>query len=79
MTTAQPGYAGQELLQPADGQDVEVVGRLVEQEHVGPAHQHLGQQHPQLEPARQRASGARWALAGMPRPSSTALARASSV
>ena len=48
------GVAGQELLQPADGEDVEVVGRLVEQQHVDAAHQHLRQEHAQLEPARQR-------------------------
>ncbi len=49
------GVGVQELLQPADGQDVQVVGRLVQQQQIGPAHQHLGQQHAQLEPARQRA------------------------
>ena len=49
------GVVGQELLEPADGQDVEVVGRLVEQQDVDAADQDLRQQHPQLEPARQRA------------------------
>ena len=48
------GVAGQELLQPADGEDVEVVGRLVEQQHVDAAHQHLRQEDAQLETARQR-------------------------
>jgi hypothetical protein len=45
------GVGVQELLQPADGQDVQVVGGLVQQQQVGPTHQHLGQQHAQLEPA----------------------------
>ena len=49
------GVVGQELLEPADGQDVEVVGRLVEQQDVDAADQHLRQQHAQLEAARQRA------------------------
>ena len=49
------GVVGQELLEPADGQDVEVVGRLVEQQDVDAADQDLRQQHAQLEPARQRA------------------------
>ena len=33
----------QELLQPDDGLDIEVVGRLVHQENVGPAEEHAGQ------------------------------------
>jgi hypothetical protein len=49
------GVVGEKLLEPADGQDVEVVGRLVEQQDVDAADQDLRQQHPQLEPARQRA------------------------
>ena len=39
----------QPRLQPADGQDVQVIGGLVQQQGVGLAGQHLGQQHPQLE------------------------------
>ena len=41
----------QELLQPADGEDVEVVGGLVEEQHVGLGGEHLGEQHAQLEAA----------------------------
>ena len=37
--------AQQEILQPADGVDVEVVGRLVQQEEVRAADHGLGQQH----------------------------------
>ena len=40
----------QELLQPADGENVEMVGRLVEQERVGIGSQHLGQQTLSLKP-----------------------------
>ena len=36
---------GQEILQPADGVDVQVVGRLVEDEHVRIAEQGTGQQY----------------------------------
>ncbi len=46
--------AREEPLEPADGEDVEVVGRLVEQKHVGPAEEHLREQHAQLEAARER-------------------------
>ena len=38
--------------QPADGIDVEVVGRLVEQQHVRPREQRLRQQHAQLQARR---------------------------
>ncbi len=49
-----PGIRGEELLEPADRDDVEVVGRLVEEEHVGPPEEHLREQDAQLEPARER-------------------------
>ena len=80
MTSAQPSVAGEELLEPADREDVEVVGRLVEEEHVGPAEEHLREEHAQLEAARER----RERLAGATRPGCRAprgrpLARASSV
>ncbi len=42
---------GEDVFQPADGVDVQVVGRLVEQQHVRVREQRLGQQHTQL-PAR---------------------------
>jgi hypothetical protein len=45
----------QELLEPADRENVEVVRRLVEQHHVGGADQHPRQEHTQLEAAGQRA------------------------
>ena len=44
----------QEVLQPRDRVDVEVVGRLVEQQHVGPAHQRPRQQHLPLPAAGER-------------------------
>ena len=62
------GVVGQELLEPADGQDVEVVGRLVEQQDVDAADQDLRQQHPQLEPARQRAQRRAVDRGGDPQP-----------
>ena len=37
------GFAAQELFQPADALDVEVVGGFVEQKHVGAAQEELGQ------------------------------------
>ena len=46
--------AGEELLEPADREDVEVVGRLVEEQHVRPAEEHLREEHAQLEAAGER-------------------------
>ena len=46
-----PAVAEQELLEPADGVDVEVVRRLVEQQDVGLADQRLGQQRAALHAA----------------------------
>ena len=43
--------AQQEILQPGDRLDVEMVGRLVQQQQVRLAHQRPGQQHPPLHPA----------------------------
>jgi hypothetical protein len=40
----------QQVFQPADGVHVEVVGRLVEQQHVRLGHQTLGQRHALLQP-----------------------------
>ena len=45
----------EETFQPDDRLDVEVVGRLVHQQHVGAAKQHPGHRHPHLPAARQRA------------------------
>jgi hypothetical protein len=45
--------AGQQGLQPLDRVHVEVVGRLVQQQHIGPRHQRLGQRHAFLLAARQ--------------------------
>jgi hypothetical protein len=42
----------EELLEPIDGLGVEVVGRLVEQQHVGLGQQQLAQGHPALFAAR---------------------------
>ena len=51
-----------ELLEPANGEDVEVVGGLVEEERVGGAGEHLGEEHPQPESPGQ---GGQWiAVAG---------------
>ena len=49
------GIALQELLQPDDGFDIEVVGRLVHQQHVGPAEQHAGQRDAHFPAAGERA------------------------
>ncbi len=49
-----PGVVAQERLQPLDGLDVEVVGGLVEQQHVGRGHQRAGQQHAPPPAAGQR-------------------------
>ena len=49
------GKLQQQLLQPLDGVQVEVVGRLVQQQHVGPRHQRLRQRHALARAARQRA------------------------
>ena len=48
------GVVGEERLEPLDGLDVEVVGRLVEQQHVGRGHQRPRQQHAPPPSARQR-------------------------
>ena len=48
----------QHVFQPADGVDVEVVGRFVEQQDVGAGEQRLRQQHAQLEARRDLAHGA---------------------
>ena len=39
-----------EILEPVDGLDVEVVGRLVEHDDVGLAEQRLREQHLDLQP-----------------------------
>ena len=46
-----PAEALQELLQPPDREDVEVVGGLVEEKGAGGAGEHLGQEDPQAEAA----------------------------
>ena len=51
--------AQQQLLQPADRIEVEVVGRLIEQQHIGLADQGARQGHPLLESARQLADPGR--------------------
>ncbi len=45
---------GEELLEPADRENVEVVGGLVEEQRVGAADEHLRQEHAELEAARER-------------------------
>ena len=49
------GIGLEELLQPDDGFDIEVVGRLVHQQHVRPAEQHARQRHAHLPAAGERA------------------------
>ena len=49
------GEAGQELLEPCQAVEVEVVGRLVEQQDGRPGEQHAGQQRARRLAARQRA------------------------
>ena len=60
--------AAQELLQPPDREDVEVVGGLVEEQRVRCARQHLGQQNPQTEAAGQRGEGVPVDSGGEPEP-----------
>ena len=45
------GKIEEELLEPADGEDVEVICRFVEKEAVGERRQHARQENPELEPA----------------------------
>ena len=49
------GEGLEELLQPDDGFDVEVVGRFVHQQHIGPAEQHARQRDAHLPAAGERA------------------------
>ncbi len=49
-----PGEVREEFLEPRDRVDVQMVGRLVEQEHVGLAHQRARQQDAPAPAARQR-------------------------
>ena len=55
VISSAPWIGLEELLEPDDGLDVEVVGRLVHQQHVGPAEQHARQRHAHFPAARQRA------------------------
>ncbi len=51
------GVIGQQRLEPGDGLDVEMIGRLVEQQQVGLGHQRARQQRAAAPPARQRVDG----------------------
>ena len=54
---------GQERLQPFDGVDVQVVRRLIKEEHIGRRHQRARQHHPSAPPAREAADwGVGWQL-----------------
>jgi hypothetical protein len=55
ITTAQPGNASSAFFERAQGFDVQVVGGLVEQQHVAAFLQHLGQVHAIALAARQLA------------------------
>ncbi len=52
-----PREITQEFLEPANRQDIEVIRRLIEQQHVRRARQRLGEQHTQLESAGERGQG----------------------
>ena len=54
MRTRAPRCCGQARLEPLDGRQVEVVGRLVQQQDVGRRRQHVGQRRPAQLAARQR-------------------------
>ncbi len=56
----------QELLEPLDGVDVKVVGRLVEQQQVGVGEQRAGQRHARELAARERVQPALEHLVGQP-------------
>src|SRR5581483_6829544 len=62
------GERRQLLLQPGDAVDVEVVGRLVEQEHVGPGDEDPAQRRPHPPPARQLGERAAPVLVGEAEP-----------
>ena len=55
---ARPGLPGEDVLQPEDAVHVEVVGRLVQQEHVGVARQLAGDRDPLLPAGGQPVHGA---------------------
>ena len=55
VISSAPGARLQERLEPDDRLDVEVVRRLVHQQHVGLAEQHARHRHAHLPAARQRA------------------------
>ena len=61
-----PRVLGEEGLEPLDRGEVEVVGRLVEQQQIGLAHEHLGQLQPAALAARQRVDRAREIALGEP-------------
>ena len=54
VISSAPGSDAQELLQPDDRLDVEVVGGLVHQQHVGAPQQHARHRHAHLPSTRQR-------------------------
>ena len=47
------GRAAEKILQPVNRVHVEMIGRFVEQQHVGRRHQRPGQQHPTLHSGRE--------------------------
>ena len=55
VISSAPWIRLEELLEPDDRFDVEVVGRLVHQQHVGPAEQHARQRDAHLPAAGERA------------------------
>ena len=47
-------FLEQPILKPIDRGDVEMVGRFIEQQHIGSGHQRPGEQHPSLQSRRER-------------------------
>ena len=70
------GIAGEPVLEPQHGIEVEVVGGFVQQQEVRPAHQCLREIEPHPPAAGNPATGSPWLDAGKPRPESSVAARA---
>ena len=73
----QPFEVAQEVFEPGNGEDVEVVVRLGEEEQIRIAGQGPGQRTRSLKPPDSTDSGSRWMASGMLRPARTSAARAS--
>ena len=67
----------EDIFQPADGVDIKVVGRLIQQQNLRIGKQRLRQQYPQLEAGSDVLIGPWCCVYRMPTPSSNSPARAS--